>query len=532
MKKFRLIALFAAGTLFFSCDDARDIVQDGEFNEDATFRTVDDMDQYLTGTYSQLTTTSEIAFTSIFTDEVGFGPANAGQNLDLYKLVLNNNNGNASSIWLSHYSAINYSNRLLKGAATITPSAADLSRYNSIIAEAKVIRAFCHLQLMSYFAEDMTDDSSLGVILMDRVPDLQEQLPRNTTGEVFALIESDLDDAEASIVDRTGANAYFYASKNLIYAIRARMYAYRGNYPAAEAAADWVINNSGLSLASAGSFTTATTFATGTTSPYRAMWVDTNRGEIIWGLSRFPGDGAIAGVWTTNATTAGGSVLHDMGRNLFNLLNDQDQDGLLSTNFQQPPTNAANDSDDRDVRVRSFIDRTATIRPDYATVANYKQTDNLTIDKYPGKLSGPTGFALTNDLKVFRLSEMFFIKMEARAAAGDLATVATMLKDFRDQRTMAGGQAQPLPSYSSATLAWADILLERRKELCFEGHRYIDLRRLGALAGGVSINRYERDCSENAVPVCELQLDDHRYVLPIPIDEIIGNSAIQQNPEY
>ena len=322
MKKLKIFSLIALVALF-PCEDARDIVQDGEFGENATFRTVDDLDNYLTGAYSQLSITNEIGFTSIFTDEVGFGPANAGQNLDLYKYFLTNNDGNASAMWLRHYTAINYANRVLRGATLITPADSEVARYNSIIAQAKVIRAFCHLQLMAFFAEDMQNDASEGVILMDRVPDLQDQLPRNTTGEVFAFIENDLNEAEPDVINHAGS-AYFYVTKNLIYAIRARMYAYRGNYPAAEAAADWVINNSGLTLTPAGSFTTAANFANGSTSPYRKMWVDTDQGEIIFGLSRYPGDGAIAGIWTTNNTLASGSVLHDMGRNLFNLLNDQD----------------------------------------------------------------------------------------------------------------------------------------------------------------------------------------------------------------
>src|SRR6478672_1281445 len=128
MKKLKIFSLIAL-VAFFSCEDARDIVQPGELGEDATFRTVDDMDQYLTGAYSQLSITNEIGFTSIFTDEVGFGPANAGQNLDLYKFFLTNNDGNASAIWLSHYSAINYANRVIRGAQSITPTDAELSRY-------------------------------------------------------------------------------------------------------------------------------------------------------------------------------------------------------------------------------------------------------------------------------------------------------------------------------------------------------------------------------------------------------------------
>lgn len=524
MKKLRLIALLAIGVLF-SCEDATDITQPGEFDETATFQTVDDMASFLNGTYSTLTVTNEIGFTSIFTDEVGFGPANSGQNIDLYKYFLTNNDGNASAMWLSHYTTINYTNRLMRGAANITPSAADLPRYNSIIAEAKALRAFAHLQLMAFFAEDMQNDSSLGVILMDRVPALNEQLPRNTTGEVFALIESDLNDADADLIDPTGATAYYYVTHNMIRATKARMYAYRGDYVNAELAADSV---TGFTLTPAGTYTNAAAFATGSTSDYRKMWVDGTQGEIIFGLSRIPpNDGKVANIYTTNSSTASGSVLHDMGRNLFNLLADQNQDGIIPTSASTVPT-----AEDRDVRFRSFIDRTSLISAAYETIPTYETSDNLVIDKYPGKASGATGFNLTNDLKVFRYSEVYFIKMEARAAAGDLTTVATMMKNIRDIRTLAGGQPQPLPVYANATEAWADILLERRKELCFEGHRYVDLRRLGPLAGGVSVDRYIRDCTENAVPVCELPLGDHRYIMPIPINEIIGNSAIQQNPEY
>ena len=134
---------------------------------------------------------------------------------------------------------------------------------------------------------------------------------------------------------------------------------------------------------------------------------------------------------------------------------------------------------------------------------------------------------------------MYFIKAEVLANAGslngDTESVAAILKQIRDVRTYGTAaqpaQAQPLPNYASATEAWADILKERRVELCFEGHRYLDLQRIGGLAN-VTIDRYYRDCEANNVGTCNLPLNDHRFRLPIPIDEIIGNSNIQQNPGY
>ena len=148
------------------------------------------------------------------------------------------------------------------------------------------------------------------------------------------------------------------------------------------------------------------------------------------------------------------------------------------------------------------------------------------IDKYPGK----AGLDLINDLKIFRLSEMYFIKAEALVSEGDLAGAAAIIKTIRDVRNRLA--PQPLPVYANATAAWADILKERRIELCYEGHRYIDLKRLGALAGGLTIDRYTRDCE--TVQTCSIPLTDYRFTVPIPINEINTNPNIraQQNPGY
>jgi hypothetical protein len=533
MKKIKLILFFALGAALFSCEDATDIIQPGEFGEAATFQSVDDMDRFLHGdVYSSVSMRPEVGFTSIFTDEVGIGSSNAGQNLDLYKFFLTNNDGFADQIWAANYLTVNRVARLIRGAQRINPTADEQARYNSIIAEAKALRAFANLQLLAYFSEDMKNDSSQGVILLDRVPSITEELPRNTTGEIFDFIESDLTDAEANIVNHTGADAYFYVSTNMITALRARMYAYRGDYPQALTYAQQAIDNSGLTLTPAGTYTTSTVFynPTTTTSPYRKMWADELQGEIIFGLSRVPpNDGAIANLYYTNSTKISGAPLHDMGRNLFNLLADQNQDGTISNPVGAPVQG------DHDIRSRAFLDPTSVVAANPETVLTWKTGDVLCIDKYPGKTG--TGAALINNQKVFRLSEMFLIKAEALASSGDLAGVAAVLKQIRDVRTFATAsqpaQPQPLPDYAGNTsAAWADILLERRKELCFEGHRYIDLRRLGPLANNATIDRFHRDCEDNNLPQCTVPLGDHRYILPIPIAEIIGNSNIQQNPEY
>lgn len=534
MKKIKVLFVLVLIAAFSSCEDSYNIVQAGEFNESATFKTVDDMQLYLNEVYDYASNLSEINFTTVITDEVGVGPQNAGQDRDLYGFILNSNDGFADAIWNTQYALINRCNRLLRGAALITVDPAntvDVARYNSIVGQARALRAFGHFELLTYFSTDLKNDSALGVILVERVPDLFEKLPRNTNGEVFASIEADLQFAYDNVVDNTtSTKPWTYISKNYVNAFRARMYAYRGNYTLAKQYADAAISTAaatGTTLASASALPyTASNFynVTTTTNPYRKMLSDISQGEIIFSLDRSVGKEAVAGIFYFNKTNLTGGPYHDMGRNLFNLLD-------------TAPGNPLASGTPGDIRALAFIDATSKVdeqgpvvvgtagtAPFYDTDPVYEANDALLIDKYPGK----PGFDLGNDLKIFRLSEMYFIKAEALVSEGDLSGAATILKSIRDVRNRLN-QNQPLPIYANATEAWADILKERRIELCYEGHRYIDLKRLGGLAG-VGIDRYTRDCDQ--VNTCAIPLTDHRFTLPIPIGEINTNPNIQQNPEY
>lgn len=553
MKKIKLLlVLFIIGAVS-SCEDAYNIVQDGEFSEEATFKSVNDMQLYLNSVYAYASNLSETKFTAIITDELGIGNQNAGQDRELSGFILNPSEGLAYSIWANHYALINRANRLLRGAALITPDETvvddsgytEVERYNSIVAQAKALRAFGHFQLLTYFSTDLKDNSALGVILMDRVPAIYEKLPRSTNGEVFALIESDLQYAADNVIDRgvnvSDTNAADYApndspwtyiTKNYVNAFRARMYAYRGNYPLAKQYADAAIteaSTSGVTLNSAAAtpFVAANFYSVTTTNPYRKMWADLSRGEIIFSLYRVSGNETIASTFYFNTTKFTGGPFHDMSRSLYNLLDSSAGNPLA--------TGAVGD-----IRAFSFIDPTSKVDqagPVISGVAGsapyytdnsvafdvYKSNDVLCIDKYPGK----AGYDLGNDLKVFRLSEMYFIKAEALVAEGDLAGAATIIKAIRDVRNKVG--AQPLPSYADATAAWADILKERRVELCYEGHRYIDLKRLGALAN-VSIDRYARDCE--TLGGCSIDVTDYRFTMPIPTWETSINNSMIQNPGY
>lgn len=125
-----------------------------------------------------------------------------------------------------------------------------------------------------------------------------------------------------------------------------------------------------------------------------------------------------------------------------------------------------------------------------------------------------------DNIQVIRLSETYLIKAEAHAQLNETLEAQQAL-DTIIQR------ADPTVTTLSDEVGQElldKILLERRKELSFEGFRLFDLTRYGK-----TFNKFR----QNADPI-EIVAPENRTILPIPIDEMNVNPNIsgQQNPGY
>lgn len=493
-RKYILIAAFAA--TIFSCQDATDIVQPGEFAASQAFQSVEDLQTGIFAVYSGLNPNTEVSFTSVYTDETSRGAGNGGQgfiNDALATFQLTPNTGIVATLWSSNYTAIIRANTLLAAAERITPDASNQATYDKVVAEALTIRAYCHMTLLAYFSEDLTDPNALGVIAVDFVPALSAKLPRNTVGEVSTLITNDLNRAELllnpltlSIPDRN------FIDVDVVRAIRARFSAYIGDYATAEAMADILLAR----------------FPNTTAAEFPNVWLDQSVAGVVFKATRTDNSGgAIASIWFTNSTSFNGSAIYEMSRNVYNALAANPTDVRFSSN--------------------AYLDQSTVADPNYMTSTDPLNTDLLIINKYPGK-PGIVSL-LTSDVKMFRSAEMTLIKIEARIDDNDLMGAATLLRNFRLNRYATA----TLPSYTSQQQAYADLLRERRVELWLEGHRYIDIRRLGPKAN-VGFERDATDCIVSRVAsACSLPFTDVRTrYLPIPFAEIAGNPNIIQNTGY
>lgn len=334
--------LSSAAFTLNSCQDALDITQAGELQEKDLYTNVANLKEVLNGSvYAQLDPMDEIYFTAVFTDEVKPGSASGGQEYSLHRFFLDAASpvvtggtvGTAGSdgIWLNNYRVINRVNRLLEGAKRITPSTdKEKDEYNSILAQARAIRAYCYVQLEAYFSKDMKNPNELGVILLKDVPSTDAQLPRAKNQDVYDFINADLDYARGILKYSAASDqgARYFADKGFVNAVTARFNLYRGNMPLAKQYANEVITDTKLKLTVADPAVTTTApvidVSSATTTwakefynvatsfnPYRNLWNDSSRGEIVFSLNRLPlgAGGSIGSKWNTNQSQLNGSPM-------------------------------------------------------------------------------------------------------------------------------------------------------------------------------------------------------------------------------
>lgn len=211
-----------------------------------------------------------------------------------------------------------------------------------------------------------------------------------------------------------------------------------------------------------------------TQANYPLIWQDANDTENIFKLARVVGDGAVGQLFNPNSQL------------IIWLASDK-----LTASYESG-----------DIRLNSFID-----------------AGNQKILKYPGD---PSTVGL-NDIKLFRVSEQYFIRAEAYANSGQITQAADDINTLRANR-IAG--AAPI-TFDGQSDAIAKIMLERFRELPFEGHRFFDLKR-----NGFPVDRSDTDCTILAADACDLPNSNFLFTLPIPQGEIFVNPNMQQNPGY
>ena len=164
---------------------------------------------------------------------------------------------------------------------------------------------------------------------------------------------------------------------------------------------------------------------------------------------------------------------------------------------------------------------------------------NPTYDKTKFRcLKSRSETAIISDYMLMRVAEAYLNKAEAQAISGDEAGAVATLQALRAHRFPAG----QVPAITATGEELVNFVRnERRRELCFEGHRWFDLRRYAVnsrypFTKEIRHVAYEYTGSDYVAsgeyvlrPYPE---DRAAYVFPIPTNEIIVNhGTLVQNEE-
>ena len=389
--------------------------------------------------------------------------------------------------WKSPYIVIGRANRIIAAAegGALSDAAEAKATIDQYAAEAKVLRALAHFDLVRIYGKPYTEDqgASLGVPLVTGVLESNAKPARSTVAEVYTQVVKDLTEAISSNALATETEPG-YVSVLGAKAILSRVYLNMGDYANALSVAEDIINYPGAAL--------------WTRDQYLKAWDAStpNESEFLFRLN-------VAGSTDNNDLNGIGNL--------------QQRDGykemVATKKFVDMLT-----SDPKDVRNDMFLPATAA-----KEVAIYG-----TNKVFLNKLRGQGGNLRTVTIvPIIRLSEVYLTAAECAFRNNDKTKAVEYLNDLVKNRTT-----------TEASLATVDnitlerILIERRKELIGEGQRYFD-----ALRNNETITRYtsEADKGWHKILSKEAQSfnrDFYKAIAAIPQAEINANPNIKQNTGY
>ena len=412
-------------------------------------------------------------------DNVYLRTGNSGRYLTFRDFNQTTANSEANNVWNAAYASIKNANQVINASLTSTPSVDELK------GEAYAVRALMHFELVRNFAHPYTvapNDPGVPIVLTYD----QNALPaRNTVKEVYTQIISDLNKAYTMITLTQGQSLDItstktsrdmtseFISKYAAKALLAKVYLTMGDWQNARDAALDVVNNSGFSLVSAGS--------------YVGYWANpaarTDKVETLFEISS------------------------DAAANL--------SSNQLSAFYQQPPIGYG----DLWITNDLYSQYTATDVRRSVILTGTASGQTVYINNKYSNTSNP---ADKDDIKVIRYADVVLILAEAYARLNNEPSALTYLNMVAKKRD---------PSFAGYTSTGAqliaDIVNERRKELAFEGDRYWDLMRLN-----LPITNHLKN--QNPLTPFPIPVTDYHRIFPIPQAEIDVNPNIkgQQNPGY
>ncbi|QHL88650.1 RagB/SusD family nutrient uptake outer membrane protein [Nibribacter ruber] len=478
LKKYMVAVLMGATVLSVSsCDDLLDTAPKQSISLETGLENITGIRALLIGVYDRMQVNTYYgAQMMLAPDVMADNLRQTSSNSNRYTGFQSNTFGTQLNRWAGNYGAINDVNLILGALGNITDPAVTAAEKARIGAEAKFLRAlFYHdlLRTYSYEPGKEVGGFNAGVVLRLEPVDTKDEadfMARATNVQVYAQIEKDLTEAIAGFTT-SNQTSWYRANKAAAEALMARVSLYQSKWQQA-------LDYSNTAIATAAARGKGLVAA----ANYAAAWTTLPNPESLFELNYVQ----------ATETLGANESLNSLTTNVFT--------GAWADIV---PTNTLfNLYEVNDVRRAMY----------------YTATKSGEAVRFNRKFAGNQG-VFTDNIPLIRLSEVHLIKAEAEAelAAGDEVSVAGLatLNGLRAKR-----DASPVVALTKTALINA-ILVERRMELVYEGHRFFDLKRRGL------------DIAKDPqVAAAAIPYTDPRVLAPIPADQVALNPKLVKNPGY
>jgi hypothetical protein len=375
------------------------------------------------------------------------------------------------SVWSAAYTGINRANAVL---SHVPPINMDTVLKNRLLGEAKFLRGFYYFTLVRLFG-------GVPLVLEETTSLNNLEVPRVTAEEIYQQIIKDFSAAIPVLpVSYTGADAG-RASKGAAIAFLAKVYLTREDWPNAAARCKEVMELGVYDL-----------------------WEHFSDAFLIANKN---GKEAVFEVQALGGGLGEGSYMQGYMRPNFDKVN-----GIAGFGDDPVTKNLYDTYRATDLR------RDVTIRLYSATSVPAAPT-SIAFPAYVYKYRDPSATANgegSNNFPIIRYADVLLMYAEA---LNELSAGNTLAYDAVN-RIRNRADLPDLPVSLSQGELRDSILLERRLELAFEGHRWYDLVRTKRLISAMK--------AQNPTIV----VNEMHYLYPIPQTEIDINPRLEQNPEY
>lgn len=498
MKKIIIFTLLLLGGIQFSCQDFLVTTDPTRIESGLFFKNTTQLQQALNGVYGQLQsiTNSAYIFKEFNTDNttVDFNPLDRGgaAGWEAFEFsTVNPGNGEISTLWNNYYSALFNANNTLEKLEASTIEEVDKK---AIGGQLKFVRAFLYFDLAQYFGDAVLVTSTL------KTPDEAFNLLRSPQEQVYAQVEKDLKEAADALPATYPTNQAGRVTKGAALSLLGKYYLTRKQYAEAVATLRQITTLGYVLNANyADNFNPAR--KNGRESIFEIQY---QGGNDLGEWSNFT---YIFAPLLSRGAVTGFANLNPLGRNI--------------------PTNdliAAYENGD--------LRKDLSMKEGYTLNGVFFPIPYVSKYNHPHTIAGRTN----NNWPILRYSDVLLMLAEAiNEQTGPTGEAFELLNRVRSRAGLA-----PVQGLDKLALKGA-IMRERRVELAFENHRWLDLQRTNTPAELARfMNAYA--AKEKAKPtvsrggvafnVLDYVYEDFEYFYPIPAPQILINNKLTQNRGY